>query len=565
MILKIFNSNNNYSSEKKLRKRTERIFLILTGVLLALSFPPFPFPFQLLMFFAFIPYLTVLEKKNNLLEINKATYLTFFVFSLFTLYWVGSWQKSADVFLMIAGGLLIFVNPVFFLIPSTLYYFASKITSQKIALLVFPFFWIGYEYIYMLGDLSFPWLVLGNGLSKFTSFIQIVDIIGATGLSVLVVYINILLYKALYNRTVNIKKSIFYFSLSFAVFLSILLYGIYKLESSKLNSPELTVGVIQPDIDPWQKWIGNSLDKTVETYLHLSQKAVNKNAKLIIWPETALPVYLLSGSHPNQLNLIRNFIKKSDVYLLTGMPDIKFYKKGDAVPPDAKYSKAGDFYYSNYNGVLLFSPYSDSVQRYGKTKLVPFGENIPFSDMFPFLKNAIKLTVGISGWNKGNKFNLLKIPSENIYGKNISGFDTISINAAVCYESVYPYFISKFINNGADLIVVVTNDSWYGNSSGPYQHKEIAVLRAVENRRTVVRAANGGISTIINPLGETVQETNMFEQTVLVGNVNLENSKTFFTKYSMILPDIALTLAGLTVILFFILKFIGKIKTGIEE
>ncbi len=146
--------------EEKKRRNKDRILLILSGILLGISFPPFPFPFQIFMLVGLIPYFYVIERKETLGDLNRATYLTAFVFGLITIYWVGSWQKEADPFLMISGGLLLFVNPVFFLIPSTLLYFSRKIFKSNISIYFFPLFWVTYEYAYMLTDLSFPWLTL---------------------------------------------------------------------------------------------------------------------------------------------------------------------------------------------------------------------------------------------------------------------------------------------------------------------------------------------------------------------------------------------------------------------
>jgi apolipoprotein N-acyltransferase len=131
------------------------------------------------MFVGLVPYFLVLERREKLIDLNRASYIMGFVLSLITLYWVGSWQKEADTFLMISGGLLIFVNPVFFMIPTTLLYFSRNIFPRRIAIYLFPLFWITYEYLYMITDLSFPWLTLGSGLSHFNIFIQIADIIGA--------------------------------------------------------------------------------------------------------------------------------------------------------------------------------------------------------------------------------------------------------------------------------------------------------------------------------------------------------------------------------------------------
>ena len=546
------------SSEEKSRLKKERLFLVLSGLLLGVGFPPFPFPFTLLLFIALIPYLYVVEKRKTLGEKNRATYLTFFIFSIITLYWVGSWQKQADPFLMIAGGTLLFVNPLFFLIPSTLQYYVKKIFPKREVIFFFPLFWVTYEYLYMLTDLSFPWLTLGNGLAKFTAFIQIADIIGAVGLSIVIIYINIFLYKAFINYKNSRKKFAINLSTSLLIFILVLSYGLYKLSSFQITNNKIRVGLIQPNLDPWDKWSGGNLKSITNLYLDLSQQAVNNGAKIIFWPETALPVFLLDGSNNRTLDSIYSFIKKNNVYLLTGMPDVKYYFKGDKIPDDAIKSKQGNFYYTMYNGIILLSPDSYKIQHYGKMKLVPFGERVPFVDKFPFLGDLIKWGVGISGWNVGKDTINFELPYN--VEENFSSKDSIHINGLVCYESIYPYFVDKFVKRGAEIIAIVTNDSWYGNSSGPYQHEDIAALRAVENRRSVIRAANGGISCIIDPLGRIKSQTEMYTKTYLVGDVPLEYSETFFTKHSMIIPTISSVISLWTFGFFLLKKLKDKLK-----
>jgi len=546
--------------EQKKVKNKERLLLILSGVLLGISFPPFPFPCQLFMFFGLIPYLYVIEQKTRLIDINRSSYLTFFVFGLITLYWVGSWQKNADPFLMISGILLLFVNPLFLLIPSTLLYFSRKVLLQRLTLFLFPLFWVTYEYAYMITDLSFPWLTLGDGLSHFTAFIQIADIIGTLGLSIVIVLINVLLYKGFINF--KLKRKIAYYNLAAAVIIYsfILIYGFIKLNNFKLSDRTIRVGLIQPNINPWEKWDTGSLNDFTRLYLDFSRKAVKEGAKLIVWPETAIPVYLLSGSYDQTLDSIYNFVSKNNVYLLTGMPDIRYYHKPEKMPSDVKYnSNIG--YYATYNAILLFSPDTRMVQRYGKMKLVPFGERVPFVDLFPFIGKIIKWGVGITGWNVGKDTTVFKIKDNDLNGGlNGTANDTVKIDGLVCYESIYPIFVSEFVRRGAQFITVVTNDSWYGNSSGPYQHKEMSVLRAVENRRSVIRAANGGISCIIDPLGRTRIHSQMFTRTFLVGNVIIQNDETFFTKHAYLVPVLSSVFSIWIIGMFILFELKKKFK-----
>ena len=526
------------------------------------GFPPFPFPFSLFLFIGLIPYLYVLEKRDTLADINKATYLAFFVFNVITIYWVGSWQKATDPFLMIAGGVLLFFNPILFLIPSTLYYIFKKNFSSKYALFFFPLFWITYEYLYMLTDLSFPWLTLGNGLATFIPFIQIADIIGSVGLSLVLLYINLLLYRAVINYKLSRVRSAIFFSSALLIFILVLSYGIYRINTFRLTDKTLRVGLIQPNLDPWAKWENRDLNGLTNEYLNLSAEAVSKGAKLIIWPETALGDFFWDGSHNQTIDNIYSFLKSNNVYLLTGLPDVRYYFRGQKIPPYAIKAQGGEYYYTMYNGIILFSPDSYHVQRYDKMKLVPFGEKVPFANEIPILGKLLSWGVGISGWNVGRDTVNFKLPVTvtSMTEQKSAKHDSVKINAIVCYESVFPYFVVDFVQRGAKMITIVTNDSWYGKSSGPYQHKEIAVLRAVENRRSVVRAANGGISCIIDPLGRTKVQSKLFTRTYIVGNVELETGETFFTRHPLIIP-VAASLFSFWVFAFFLLK---RLKTRLK-
>ena len=531
--------------KKKLNK--ERILLTLSGILIGISFPPFPFPFTLLLFVGFIPYLYVLEHRKTLSEINRATYLMTFVMTVITVYWVGSWQSEADPFLMMGGAALLFALPTVMLIASTLYYLSTKVFKKKYCFWLLPVFWVTAEYFLTLTDLKFPWVVMGNGLVKFSTFIQAADIIGVFGLSLVVLYINIFTYKAYVaykEGNSNCKKFALVIALFFLVFIT---YGIIKISTFQISERTVKVGIIQPDINPWKKWeLGTVLD-FIDNYTELSQTAVEQDAKIIIWPETALPVYMMSGKYEAELDIIYKFLEDNNVSLLTGMPHIVFYDSTN-VPDDAKFSQTSNYYYATYNSVILLEPGSRNYQYYGKMQLVPLGEHVPFSNHFKFLAKVFKWGVGLGGWNVGKDTTVFTTHINNSVMD-----EEVNIGGIVCYESIFPLYVTNFVEKGADFIAVVTNDSWYGNSSGPYQHKEFAALRAIENRRTVVRCANGGVSCIINALGETITETEMFTRTVIVGDVPIQTESTFYTNHpaivTTIISAISLWIVGLNILL----------------
>lgn len=523
------------------------LFSVISGIFLGISFPPFPL--YHLVFVALVPYLFTLQNRSSLAEISRITYLTFFVFGLITLYWVGSWMPDADPFLLVAGTALMFFNPIPFLIPSTLFYLVRKHYSKNWALALFPFFWVFYEYVYGLTDLRFPWLALGHSLAYFKSFIQTADLVGTNGLSLIVVAFNVLIFVVIKNELTESKKRKLLMIVAGLIFIIPIIYGRYKISSYEASDKNVKVGLIQPNLDPWNKWEAGNLEEQLDLYLALSDSAISEGAELIIWPETALPKYLLTGAHRDEVFRIRKFVKLNNIALLTGMPHANYFFDKSKAPGDAKPTPSGKYLYTSYNAILGFDPVKSEIQKYFKIKLVPFGEHVPFVEELPFLGDFIKWNVGISSWNVGKE--------QNVFNFNLNG-NQVSIGGLVCIESIYPAFTADFVRNGAELIAVVTNDSWYGDSSGPYQHRDFAILRAVENKRSVVRAANGGISAIINPIGEVKKETNMYTKDYLVGSIELNSEMTFYSKHPRLILYISSFISLISFLLCLIKKYYGR-------
>ncbi|NJD21191.1 MAG: apolipoprotein N-acyltransferase [Melioribacter sp.] len=535
-------------NQKKERNR-DLLLGLSSGILLGLSYPPIPLPF--LSFVSFIPYLFVIEKRETLLSTNRFTYYTLFFFNLITLYWVGSWTKEADTFLMISGAVLLFFNPLFYLIITTLYHFSKKSFGKKAALFLFPFYWITFEFLYSLTDLRFPWLTLGNSTPYFRHFIQISDIVGVYGLSLIILFINIFLYLFIKEFKSNKKLNYKYLSSALIIFLLVIVYGFIRINNFYVSDRKIKVGLVQPNLNPWSKWQAGNLDAQLDIYIKLSEQAIIKGAKLIVWPESALPVYLLSGNYDFEVSRIHEFVTSNNIFLMTGMPDANFYFNKSEAPKDAKETRSGTSY-TSYNSILLFTPHSQKVKKYGKIKLVPFGEHVPFVEQLPFLGDFIKWEVGISSWNVGK--------DQVVFNLNETNNSVVKIAGVVCIESIYPEFVAGFIQKGADLITVVTNDSWYGYSSGPFQHKEISVLRAVENRKSVIRAANGGISCIIDPLGNTLASTKLYTRDILVGDVIINEGQTFYSRFPWTFPLLSSLISVLTIIIFIYKKILNKTK-----
>lgn len=531
----------------KINKR-ESGLLVLSGLMLGISFPPIPTWFFSL--FAFLPFFIVLEKRESLAAINRAAYQMNFVFALITLYWVGGFfQGGSDKFLAIGGTVLLFFNPCVMLIPTTIFYLSKKRFGFDKSIWSFPFFWVTYEYLFSLTDIKFPWLTLGNSVSTVFYFNQIADMIGVYGLSLILLFANVLLFKIYKFYSLN-KKINLSFSIVFLLLIIVpIAYSVYRIKTLKLNEKNsINVVLVQPNLDPNKKWEYSSLDTLTDLYFQLSQESVSIKPDLIVWPETALPVYLLNGSYEDIVQKIRTFVNENNVHLITGMPHFQYYPDSAFAPDDAKYSKAGGFYYATYNAMLHFAPNELTIDKYGKINLVPFGEKTPFVELIPLLGEWFKWSVGLTGWNTGKDSINFKLKIEN---------DKVESGGLICFESVFPEFTAKSVQRGAGFLTVVTNDSWYGNTSGPYQHRDFALLRAIENRKYVIRAANGGVSCSINPLGIIEKELPFNTKGNLFVEVYPNDYKTFYTNNPFIVPIISCAIS-LWIILFNILFFVNR-------
>ncbi len=539
--------------EEKQKLRSERFMIVLSGVLMGFAYPPFPFPIT--AFFALVPLLYVLTRREKLIDLNRAAYLFGFVTGIVALYWVGAYTVGKDPFLMTGGVLMLVANPIFFIVPSTLYYAVarSRYIGKEKAIWFIPPFWALYEYFYMNIDLNFPWITISNSLANFPLFYKISDIIGALGVTMLILYINICLYKIWISWKSEKKIERFSVRIVNILILVPLFYGIITHDDTPVKET-LRTGLVQPNLDPYEKWAGGNLDDILNKYFTLSDKAVREGAQLIIWPETALPVYLMNGQYDAQVQRIYAYADSNKVYILSGMPHIKMFQQGEKLPPDVKSYPESDIKYATYNSVLLFAPDDRTVQQYGKVKLVPFGERTPYIDQLPFLGDMLKWGVGLSSWNVGQESKVFSVNIKTSVEKR-----EVKFGALVCFESVFPYFVSEFSQKGAEFFAVVTNDSWYGNTSGPYQHKEFSVLRSLENHRSFVRAANGGISCLIDHTGETVKATKMFETDVITVDVPLQKRGTVFVSSAPVVPY-AVILISLAAILLWIYQIILEKK-----
>ena len=452
----------NLKNISKFILRYRLITILISVFFTVLSFAPFnQFYF---VFIALIPLIHILNNTNNGF---KTGYIFGFIYSVFMIHWLAFNVGTNFIFATISMILAALYLAINYGIIGYLFTMIKK-WNTNLALLSFPLFWVSIEFIRSYGVFGFPWLSFGNSQVKNLPFLQIVDIGGIYLVSFIIILINILLYKAILsikNNYTKLKKYIF----SVALLLTIpYIYGIIILNTNFEIANEITFRIIQPNYGSLEKWKIKNRKKVFKNLDSLSMQPGIDSIDVIVWPESATPVHIRTSKYRK---VLEKLVNKTNKILITGSPD-HFYIDDEIIFT---------------NSLFSFVKGKRIVSRYDKVHLVPFGEYIPFSQKFKSLK---KLNLGQSNFSPGKN------------NKPFTIFDEeIMISPMICYESIFPQISIKNVRQGAKYHLNVTNDSWFGNSLGPYQHAAQSIVRAVESKRAFVRCANTGISMAITPKG----------------------------------------------------------------
>ncbi|MCX7909335.1 MAG: apolipoprotein N-acyltransferase [Ignavibacteria bacterium] len=533
-------------------KKSKFLLGLLSGVFLALSYPPYPF-----FLFSFVAFLPILSVFNQVKRKWLLVYLTFFIYHYATNWWISSWQKDTDPYLFVSGFAVAFVHPLLFMFPFAVLHLVSNKVGWNKAIAMFPFIWVAFEWLHSLGDLAYPWLTIGYTQTYNHLWIQISDIGGVWFVSFLILTINVLIYFGIehYKKHSNDKIILLLknkYSIAVVVLLILpYLYGFVRVNEfnfQKLikNFDIVRVGIIQPNINPWRKW---EADAATQVRIHLkvqdSLYKVVPNIDMFVWSETAITLFDLDVNAKHNFEIFHSFIPK-DVGLLTGFADFRFLGQNEKPSFTTKYF-FGDstLAYETYNSILLLNP-DRTFEIYHKNRLTPFGEHIPYSQILGFAKSFLEWNVGISSWAKGREQNILELRTSKKRCK---------IAPIICIESIYPDYCRTFVKNGAELLVIITNDGWYDYTFGPLQHYLIATVRAIETRRFVVRCANTGISGIIDPTGSTLYRAPQYQQIGIAGDISKLNYTTIYTILGDFIPYIS---TGITFLLLLFTLFKRK-------
>jgi apolipoprotein N-acyltransferase len=403
----------------------------------------------------------------------------------------------------------------------------SRVWKQREISVVWvaPLLWVGLDFVRSFLFSGFPWQDLGYSQYKALLLIQIADLTGHFGITFHIVLVNsvtaLLLVLWFANRsaaqeaqpilTLRLRRAwLFAILPALCLIIGVLGYNVlrYRQVSQIIaDSPKMKLAVVQANIEQDQKWSPAMRLTTIDIYTKLSEQAAaqeNGPPVLLVWPETALPFLIKDNPYYRRLKDI--LITKQKIWLLSGAP---FYKKVEGKnSPQAREVLS-------YNSAYLFTPEGKISGRYDKQHLVPFGEYVPLMD---YLSLPGPLVENIGNFSSGK-------PSMPLSCQGAA------IGVLICFESIFPKLARDWTSRGANLLVNITNDAWFGRSSAPWQHLSMAVFRAVENRRSLARSANTGVSAIINPLGRIIGASPLFQPFYLVKDVSLLQEKTIFVDF----------------------------------
>ena len=446
--------------------------VVISAVLLTL---PFHFSFLWpLSFIGFIPYFFSLQEKSRGRAVAQSYLLGLLFFG-----GVGYWLNYVNVLGFIS--LTLYLGVYF----ATFGFYAWRFINPKGSTLLlgrFPAvlcvaaFWVLLEWVrgWMLSGM--PWALLGYSQWKNLPFIQIADSTGPWGVSFAVLAVNLLLYQFLRYK----KSALGSLVAALCLCLVLVAYGYWRLDRLEEKDPasrSLRVSLIQGNIPQDQKWNARIRGIIFEKYKRMTQMCANESSDLIVWPETSFPGYF--EDEPVMATHLRSTIRRGAVPTLVGAPTLGDLEGGLRF----------------YNSALLFGSDGEEVKRYHKVHLVPFGEYLPFERLLGFINHFV--TIG--RFSPGQEKTMFTVKS-----RATKEYVTARFGVLICYEDIFPGLVRRVVREGADFLVNMTNDAWFGKTAAPYQHAQGSVFRAIENRVPVVRAANTGLSCFIAASGEVV-------------------------------------------------------------
>ena len=440
--------------------------------------------------------------------------LTGFIYFAGTVYWTG---EVVQTYAGLAAPVALFSMLMLALYLAVYPALSALITGHVVrqvgirGLWIFPAAWIATEYVrggFIMG--GFPWVPLGNSQVTVLPVAQLASVLGVYGLSALVALVNTSVAGAMLTTG---RKRIAPLAVGVAVLVVCAAWGSWRIADGRLvrQGDPLRVGLVQANVAQERKWDERHARSIFTTHIAISRDVARRGAQLVLWPESSLPH---AFNNADGRAALQELSRALDIHLLYGADET-----------------AGG---ASYNSAFLTSPDGREGGVYRKIHLVPFGEFIPYGSWLEFFPPLVS-DLGFSPFAPGTEVVMLPVRGH-------------ATSTAICYEVTYPALMAAAVRRGSELLTTITNDAWYGTSSAPYQHFEMAAMRAIEQGRYLVRAANTGISGIVDPYGRVVARSGLFTEAGVVGDVRLLADRTLYSRMGDVIAFAAIGLIAVALV-----------------
>ena len=507
---------------------------LLSGVLLFAAWPMSPF--TITIFFAFSPLLFVADATTKKNHFFLYTFISLIIFNASTTWWIWNSTDIGSVAAIIANSLLM-------CLPWWGYYTFKKIYGKRSGYMALVAFWMAFEYIHLNWQLSWPWLTLGNVFASHPNWVHWYEYTGVGGGTLWILLVNIGLKEVISKFQVsgfrfqiqNLKRLSLVIIFGMLILPFLISFIVLKNIKPIRQISGSNILIIQPNIDPYQKYNSSSTAQQIDQLIQLSEHHLDTATKLILWPETAMSVQEWQDHIAENITYkpVFNFANRHPtITLLSGIDTYKNYGINKATATARKASNGT--YYDAFNSAIAIKA-NTNLQLYNKSKLVPGVESLPtfLNFMGPVFE---KFGGSTGGYGKSD--------SSQVFTQQGNPYLAAPV---ICYESIYGEYVASYVQRGANIITIITNDGWWGNTPGHKQHLQYACLRAVETRRWVVRSANTGISAVINDRGDILETKPWNEAAVIKYNIPIATKQTFYVKYGDYLYKIATVFAALLI------------------
>lgn len=520
---------------------------LISGILLMLAWPPLPTAF--ILFVAMVPLFIIRERLNNQrkqhLKFWAYTYLALFIFNTGTTWWV--WNASASGSIM-----MLFLNSLIMSLPFLMFSHTRQVLP-KLAFPAFVFYYLATEYWHFNWSASWPWLTFGKGLSSMPWFIQWYEFTGEMGGSALILSINVLIASIIIQQ--QYKRLII--PAGILIGFGALSYLIAFVDQSKFTTDKrerINCVVSQPNIDPYEEKFGDGMNYLypeiqLDYALEPAEPLIDDETDLLLLPETAVTGYNDESDLNNNFLFepLRKLSDSTKLCVITGAESFMVHREKERPTLTARYDSAINKWFDFYNTAVNVRK-GKVAELYHKSKLVPGVEKMPFE----FLEQ-LSINLGGTSGSLGTSDKAINFTLNNGY----------KVAPLICYESVFGDYACEYVIDGANVLAVVTNDGWWGNTPGYKQHLMFGSVRCIETRREMVRSANTGISASIDRYGKISNATKYKERTAFACSVNPYSDLTFYVRYGNLIGKLSLISIGL--LIFVIVKRFKKTNNNGQQ